>query len=246
LNEILRRALFRARLAEEDVAARLGVDPKTVRRWLEGRVPYHRHRQALSHLVSTDEAELWPEVHAARLTRSRPEEIRAIYPHRWSIPHEVWHQFFESAKHEVALLAYSGLFIAEDIDLIQIFTRKARDGLSLRIALGDPDSPRIAERGAQEGIGDAMAGKIRNALMLYRPLREIGNVSIRLHRTALYNSLFQADNCMLVNQHVYGIPAANAPVFHLRKGRNSEMFNSYIESFERVWSHSTPLDFRKP
>ena len=35
MNESLRRALIRAQLREEDVAARLNVDPKTVRRWLE-------------------------------------------------------------------------------------------------------------------------------------------------------------------------------------------------------------------
>ena len=244
MNERLRRALFHARLGEEDVAAHLGVDPKTVRRWLEGRLPYPRYRQALSHLFGTDDAELWPEVHVARVARSRPEEIRAVYPHRWSIPHEVWHQFFGSAQHEIALLVYSGLFIADDVDLIEIFAMKARGGLSVRIALGDPDSARIAERGAEEGIGDAMAGKIRNSLMLYGPLREVDNVSIRLHRTTLYNSLFRADNCLLVNQHVYGIPAASAPVFHLSRSAGGDMFMSYVESFERIWSSSRPFTHR--
>jgi hypothetical protein len=241
LNELLRRALFRARLGEEDVAAHLGVDPKTVRRWLEGRVPYPRHRQALSHLMSIDEAELWPEIHVARIARSRPDEIRAVYPHRWAVPHEVWHQFFGSAHQEIALLVYSGLFIAEDVGLIDMFASKARSGLSVRIALGDPDSSRVAERGAEEGIADSMERKIRNALMLYRRLCKVNNVSIRLHQTALYNSIFRADNSLLVNQHVYGLPAANAPVFHLRKGVGSDMFKSYLESFERVWSSSRPF-----
>jgi hypothetical protein len=39
MNENLRRALIRAQLRETDIAARLNVDPKTVRRWLDGRVP---------------------------------------------------------------------------------------------------------------------------------------------------------------------------------------------------------------
>jgi transcriptional regulator with XRE-family HTH domain len=51
LNEPLRRALLRARLREDDVAARLGVDPKTVRRWLNGRVPYPHNRAAIAELV---------------------------------------------------------------------------------------------------------------------------------------------------------------------------------------------------
>ena len=48
MNENLRRAMLRARLSEENVAAQLQVDPKTVRRWLEGRVPYLRHRWLLA------------------------------------------------------------------------------------------------------------------------------------------------------------------------------------------------------
>lgn len=151
---------------------------------------------------------------------------------------------FGSAQHEIALLVYSGLFIAEDVDLIKMFAMKARGGLNVRIALGDPDSPRIAERGAEEGIGEAMAGKIRNALMLYGPLREVDNVSIRVNRTPLYNSLFRADNCLLVNQHVYGIPAASAPVFHLSRSRGGDMFMSYVESFEQIWSSSRPFTHR--
>jgi transcriptional regulator with XRE-family HTH domain len=39
VNELLRRFLLQTGLREDDVAARLGVDPKTVRRWLNGRVP---------------------------------------------------------------------------------------------------------------------------------------------------------------------------------------------------------------
>lgn len=238
MNEWLRRALFSARLSEEDAASHLGVDPKTVRRWLEGRVPYPRHRQALSHLVRTDEAELWPEVHAARVARSRPEEIWAVYPHRWAVPHEVWHQLFGSAQCQIGVLVYSGLFLAEDVRLLDVFTRKARAGVRIRIALGDPDSPHVADRGAQESIGDAMAAKIRNAFVFLQSLRRMENVEVRLHQTTLYNSLFYADNNLLVNQHLYGLTAANAPVFHLRRAGNNHMFDSYMESFDRVWRES--------
>jgi len=54
----------------------------------------------------------------------------------------------------------------------------------------------------------------------------------------LYNSLFYADNDMLVNQHVYGIPAANAPVFRLRGSESNDMFGNYMESFRGIWSRS--------
>jgi hypothetical protein len=72
LNEPLRRALLHARLREVDVATRLGVDPKTVRRWLAGRVPYARNRAELADLVGSDEADLWPDSGGSLAVRRRP------------------------------------------------------------------------------------------------------------------------------------------------------------------------------
>ena len=106
----------------------------------------------------------------------------------------------------------------------------------MRIELGDPDGPHAAERGEEEGIGDAMPAKIRNALALYRPLRAVENIEIRLHRTVLYNSIYRADDQLLVNQHTYGIPAAQAPVFCLCDAGGGEMAALYIDSFGRVWA----------
>ena len=79
MNETFCRALLRAGLTEDDLAARLGVDPKTVRRWVEGRaMPYRRHRWALAALLSTAETDLWPQL---RSSRPKPEEVVAVYPH---------------------------------------------------------------------------------------------------------------------------------------------------------------------
>jgi hypothetical protein len=87
----------------------------------------------------------------------------------------------------------------------------------VRILLGDPDSHVVTERGEDGGVGDAMAAKIRNALALYRPLRAAGGVEFRFHRTILYNSIYRADDLVQVNTHLFGVTAAVAPVWHLRK-----------------------------
>jgi hypothetical protein len=84
-----------------------------------------------------------------------------------------------------------------------------------------------------------MAAKIRNALVLYRPLTGSG-VEIRLHPTVLYNSIYRADDEMLINQHVYGIAAAYAPVLHLRHQDEDDVFTTYVDSFERVWASARP------
>jgi len=241
VNEPLRRALLRARLREGDVAASLDVDPKTVRRWLNGRVPYPHNRAAIAELVGVDEADLWPDAGGPLAARVRPEELGTVYPHRWVVPREAWARLFGSAEREIAILAYSALFLAEDAGILRILAYKGGAGVAVRIALGDPDGPNVADRGAEVGIGDAMPAKIRSALTLYRPLVAVENIDIRLHRTVLYNSIYRADGQFLVNQHTYGIPAAQAPVFCLCDAGGGEMAALYLDSFERVWASSAPL-----
>ena len=235
MNETLRRAIYRARFSEDDIASQLAVDPKTVRRWIEGRVPYPRHRWALAAILQSNEYDLWPGLTPEAGSASVPSEVVAVYPHRWAVPREVWFRLFNEARHEISILAYSSLFLAEDSGLLDVIGAKAKSRVTVRIALGDPDCPRVVERGEQEHIDNAMAPKILNAMTLYSRLAEAGPVEIRLHETVLYNSIYRADDLMLVNQHAYGIPAAHAPVVFLHGNADSDMFGGYLASFERVW-----------
>jgi hypothetical protein len=171
-------------------------------------------------------------------------QIIATYPHRWSVPRAVWHRLFEGAQYEIGILAYAGLFLAEDSGIIRCLTDKARSGIPVRILLGDPESTSVSERGADEGVGESMAAKIRNALVLYRPLRDVEGVEIRLHNTVLYNSIYRADDDLLINPHAYGIAASHAPVLHVRRAGDGDMASTYLESFERVWSTATTIDMR--
>jgi hypothetical protein len=154
----------------------------------------------------------------------------------------VWGYLFTQAEEEIGVLVYSGLFLSEDVGVQRIFKDKAKTGVRIRILLGDPDSEVVAERGEDEGVGDAQAGKIRNAPALYRPLRTIESVQLRFHRTVLYNSIYRADDQLLVNTHIQGLTAAHAPVWHLRKLPGGEITGMYIDSFERVWETATPIE----
>ena len=239
MNELLRRFLLQAGLREDDVAARLGVDPKTVRRWLNGRVPYPHNRAAIADLLGAEEADLWPGASGTLTARIRPDELSMVYPHRLAVPRGVWIRFFSSAEREIGILAYSALFLAEDREILRLFAEKGRAGVNIRIALGDPESSHAAQRG-EEDVGDAVPAKVRKAVTLYRSVAEVENVEIRLHQAVLYNSIYRADDQLIVNQHAYGIPAAHAPVFCLRHTGGGEMGALYRESFERVWAGAIP------
>lgn len=95
-------------------------------------------------------------------------------------------------------------------------------------------------RGREEQLYDALIGRIRMALAYYRPLASVQGVTFRLHRTALYNSIFRYDDQLLVNQHIYGTYGYLAPILHLRKVEGADLFDTYVKSFDLVWETSYP------
>lgn len=243
-NERLRAALLEQGMTPSALAEKLDVDPKTVERWITmGRLPYRNTRYKVAGLLHTDEAFLWPDgLSQDQVAAAAESEIVTVHPHRWAVPPDAWGRLFGSAEREIGVLVYSGLFLADDARVQRLLADKARAGVRVRILLGDPDSPEVAERGRDEGIDESMAAKIRNVLVLYRPLRAVESVEVRLHRTVLYNSIYRADDQLLVNTHVYGTGASNAPVLHLRRVAGGDMVSTYVESFERVWDGARPVE----
>jgi transcriptional regulator with XRE-family HTH domain len=243
-NERLRALLLERGQTPDKLAEAVGVDAKTVERWItRGRTPYRSHRYAVATFLGVDEGYIWPDAlgrdDVAVVSES---EVIAVYPHRSEVPRDVWGHLFSQAEREIGVLVYSGLFLSEDAGIQRILKDKAAAGVRVRILLGDPDSEVVAQRGEDEGVGDAQAAKIRNALALYRPLRAAGGVEFRFHRTVLYNSIYRADDQVVVNTHLYGVTAPHAPVWHLRKLPGGELTGLYIDSFERVWETATLVD----
>ena len=243
-NERLRALLLERGETPDKLAEAVEVDPKTVERWItKGRTPYRAHRYAVAAFFGVDESYIWPDALGRdQVTAVSESEIVAVYPHRSEVPRDVWEHLFSQAEREIGILVYAGLFLSEDAGVQRILKDKARTGVPVRILLGDPDSRVVADRGEDEGVGDAVAAKVRNALALYRPLRVIDGVQFRFHRTVLYNSIYLADDQLLVNTHIHGVAAAQAPVWHLHKLAGGELTSLYIDSFERVWESATPAE----
>jgi len=242
-NERLRAALLQRRVTPAELAESVGVDPKTIERWIGGRKPYRRLRYLAAVKLGMDESYLWPGALADEQVASASEsEILLVYPHRWAVPQDVWRQFFDSAEEEIGILVYSGMFLVDDPGITAKIRARAEDGVRVRLLLGDPDSAAVAERGQHEGIDDSLAAKIRNAIAVHRELRSLETVEMRLHSTILYNSVYRADDDVLVNSHIYGTPATQSPVMHLRRVAGGTMVTTYLESFDRVWSEARPVD----
>ena len=219
-NERLRAALLQRGLSTTGLAEELAVDHKTVERWVSGRIPYRRHRFAIAEQLGVDEVYLWPDALSRdQVAAASASELIAVYPHRTEVPRDVWGRLFEEAEAEIGVLVYSGLWLAEDSGVQRTLAEKARAGVRVRILLGDPPASEVAERGDEEGIGEAMAAKMRNALAMYRPLRSVEGVEFRFHSTVLYNSIYRADDQVLVNTHLYGLPSRPRAGLALPQGR---------------------------
>ncbi|NXY98478.1 XRE family transcriptional regulator [Streptomyces sp. BR123] len=227
----------------QGLAEAIEVNAKTVERWItQGKVPYRRHQYAVAAKLGVAVTTLWDDERAVDTSTDLSKaEIVTVYPHRHMVPSGLWREMYDRAKTRVDVLVYAGLWLSEDPQFHELLKSKVSANAQVRLLLGDPACDAVRQRGIDEGHR-IMDGKIRNALMNYRPLlASHPDIGIRLHDATLYNSLFRADDEMLVNTHVYGIGAYLAPVLHLRRLPGGGLFDTYANSIEQTWGRARPV-----
>ena len=239
-NEPLRKAMADARLSIEALGHAAGVHPKTVQRWLAGRVPHPRHRWAVADLLHVREQALWSGSRAGGAGgMTGTSEILAAYAHRAEVPSHIWQDLLDQAKTQIDLLAYAMLFLPEaNPRLVDQLKEKSAAGCAIRIALGDPDCQAVADRDQEEGLAGGLPARLRTTLHHFADLKEREGISLRLHGTPMYNSLFRFDDEMLVTPHLYAQPGYASPVLHLRRIGPHGIFDNFIQHFEREWGAS--------
>ncbi|MFL6023913.1 MAG: XRE family transcriptional regulator [Marmoricola sp.] len=243
-NERLRDAIHGSGLTHATLSEQLGVDPKTVERWvLKGRAPHARHRVRVAQLVGERESYLWPDsISAERADLASRGELVELFPRRSMIHPDEFKCLFGDAEAFIDILMFAGLFLPEhNPHLIDLLRDKAADGVRVRILVGDPNSQAVMVRGYDEGIGDAVAIKVRNSItLLKKQLSKAKGVTVRAHGTTLYTSIYRGDDDMIANPHVYGLPAAQAPAMHLRRLAAGGLFDTYATMYDRVWEDAKP------
>lgn len=241
-NERLRAALARDKWTLPAFAEAIGVDPKTVERWItKERTPHRRIAMAAAARLSEDPAYLWPELGRRPVLDTTYGEIITVYPERNAVPNSLWLSLLRAADRNIDLLVYAGLHLLEaNPAWAKEIQARCTDGAQARIAFGDPDSAEVRARGQEEGVGDGLAARINYALAWYRPVLSAPNLAVRFHATVLYNSILRFDDQMFVNPHIYGMPAFRAPIMHLRRVQGGPLFETYLECFENIWAAARP------
>jgi Cro/C1-type HTH DNA-binding domain len=103
-NEALRVAMSARSIEVEALARDVGVDPKTVQRWLAGRVPHPRHRWKICDLLEQSEQHLWPGVGLGASGAQATSEIVAAFAHRADAPSQLWAGMLERVRTNLDLL----------------------------------------------------------------------------------------------------------------------------------------------
>ncbi|MGW0185437.1 helix-turn-helix domain-containing protein [Streptomyces sp. NPDC003362] len=243
-NERLRAVMAAGGWTYESLAAKAEVDPKSVERWVNlGRVPRRRTAHKAAEILGADVHALWPALRQAKAARAVSPELVALYGHRADLPVSVFIELLAAARARLDILVYAAVFLHEAYPrLNELLRERAEAGCAVRIALGDANSPNVQRRGAEEQFGYGIESRCRLALMHCRPLLAVQGIEVRTHGTTLYNSLYRADDQMLVNAHVFGTNAYRSPVWHLRRNDPGGMFDTYADSFEAVWQTARPAE----
>ncbi|MCK8680743.1 helix-turn-helix domain-containing protein [Streptomyces lichenis] len=243
-NERLRAAMAARGWTHAGLAARVDVDPKSVERWVNlGRVPRRGTAFRVAEAIGEDVYALWPALRQARAARAVSPELVGLFEQRAELPVSAFADLFSQAVEHIDVLVYAAVFLHESYPrLNEVLRERAAEGCSVRIAVGDADSPNVRQRGEEERFGHGIEGRCRLAMEHYRPLLGVDRVELRIHGTTLYNSLYRADDQLLVNAHVWGTNAYRAPVWHLRRCDKGGLFDTYAESFDAVWRTATPME----
>lgn len=225
------------------LAKAVEVDPKSVERWANlGRTPRRTTALAAANALGENVHALWPALRQARPARAISPELVALYEQRADVPVSTFVDLITQARERIDVLVYAAIFLHEAYPrLNDLLKERVAEGCQVRIAIGDPASENVQARGQEERFGHGIESRCRLALMHYRPLVGVPGIEVRTHDTTLYNSLYRADDHLLVNAHVWGVNAYGAPMWHLRRSEGGGIFDTYVKSFDAVWAAAAPV-----
>jgi len=243
-NQALREALAGARMTEEGLAAAVGVDTKTVQRWVasEGRVPHQRHRASAAAALEVDEDVLWPQAVRTAIKTGADREIVAVYPYRSAVPKALWRDLVTRAGRRLVFAGYTNYFLWLDMNNFRTVLRRRLDqGVDVRFLIGDPDSEVTRERERIEAVPLTVSTRIRVTLDEVGKLRGDPAVKARFSDRHIAMSVFLFDDDAMVCTHIADRLGHDSPTIHLRRRGDDGMFDRYAAHVEHLWTEGREL-----
>ncbi len=236
-NDLLIAEIRKSGLELHEVADIAEVDPRTVQRWLAGRLPHPRYRQKLTAALGATEGELWPQVlEAAR--KPDTNEIVAAWPQRRDPDAPDWRALLRGAN-EVDLLGYTLSQITDTSGAIKQLRTRSAAGTQIRISIADPDGPAARSADQLQRPPGRLIPRIvaaRQQLLQLAP-----TVALRQHQIATTHTLLRFDDELLLTIHTHGTPGFQAPLLHLRREQDYGIFDQLAKHFEDIWTIARPF-----
>ena len=237
-NDLLITAIRNAGLTRAQIADAAGVDPKTVDRWITGRVPHPKYRAAVVRELGVPEAEIWPDTVRAR---GRLEEIAGAWARRDDNDLPDWRALLREAEQQVHLIGYSLLSVLEARGGLKALTAKAADGVPVRVAVADPDTEHVLAADLAGRQAGRLTARIRTAHEKLLQAAVPAGVEVRQHRVASSHTILRFDDQLLLTIHLHGTPGFQAPVLHLKRDRDYGIFDQLTRHVEDVWTAATSI-----
>lgn len=250
-NERLRQAIYQAGLDPATLADHVGVDEKTVYRWLAGRTPRPRHRAKIARALGREQPELWPEIATAPVYDDH--DARSEIHGAWATPDDDQvpdlRELIEEAHDQIDLCDYSLLETLADPDTTGSLAAKAAAGCQVRILIAASDSIWVTARAEQLGqsadyIGQSeLHRQIDTARGHLEPLLRTPGIQARQFYTHPGYRILRADTEMLITAHLQAAPTNQAPVLHLRRRQDGGLFDQFAAHLNTIAVQSSePLD----
>jgi transcriptional regulator with XRE-family HTH domain len=230
MNTALHVAMSRTGMTPAALAGKVGVDPKTVARWLGGRIPHPRHRSQVAQVLREDEDVIW----SGLVKRGYDREIRAAWPTRSAVPRELWNDLVHRATFRIWCAGYTSYFLWTEVPGITPTLRnKAASGLDLRFLLGRKDSPVTRDRERIENAALSISTRIDITTAELTKIEPTPQVRHTDRHISL--SVWIFDDEALVSTHLADQLGHASPTLHIRRRGPGGLFDQYANHVEHLW-----------
>lgn len=241
-NDLLIQAIRTAGLDRDQIADLVQVDPKTVERWIAGRLPHPRYRAALSRALGVGEEDIWPDaVSSAARERGPAAEIIGAWPRRDDPAAPDWRALLRGAQTRVDLVGYSLLSVLEAAGALEAMVSKAREGVSIRVATVDPHAEFVLAADLAGRQTGRLIGRIKRASEVLGALSHEPGIELRQHTVPTSHTVLRFDDQLLLTVHLHGTPGFQAPALHLRRQQDYGIFDQITGHLEAVWANAKPV-----
>lgn len=244
VNVALRDAMSGVGMTRSRLARIVGVDEKTVDRWLasEARVPRAPARTAVAEALEVSAEMLWPKAVRDAIKTGTDREVVATYAYRNTCPPTVWSSLIDGAKRQITFAGYTNYFIwQEQPKAAERLRAKAEAGVQVRFVVGDPESEVTRKREQVENNPLTVGTRIRMTLAQLQQLGPLPGLEARFSDEHIALSVFLFDDQALVTPHIANLLGHESPMLHLRRLQPDGMFDRFAQHVEALWAGARPV-----